>query len=161
MMDRQEMYAFTIGIVFAVVGALGFIPVLTPNNMLLGIFAVMGLHSIVHVAIGVLGIALAFTSLARLFNLVIGAVYLLLGIIGFIPGMVMNQMGQMGQMNQMMLLGLIHINVADNLLHVVVGLTSLAVGLWLVSPQGSTSANANRAPIGSEAWQMAERRSGR
>jgi Domain of unknown function (DUF4383) len=93
------------------VGILGFI--LNPTGgELLGIFAVDVLHNLVHVLFGVLGIASAYTGWSRLYCQGVGVIYLLLGVLGFIPGL---------YLSDEMLLGLVHINLADNFLHLVLG----------------------------------------
>lgn len=114
----QQLVALILGIVFLLIGILGFIPALVPNDNLLGIFSVNGVHNIVHLLIGILGIAAALSSQGRLFNQVIGIVYLLIGILGFVPVVASGDM----------LLGLVRINLADNLLHIVVGLLVIVVG---------------------------------
>ena len=120
--DVQKTFARVVGIVFVLVGILGFVPVLVPGGALLGIFAVNVLHSIVHLLIGILGIAAAYAGLARRYNQVIGIVYLLLGVLGFIPPLIINNA----------LLGIVSINLADNLLHLVAGAVMVAVGFGVV-----------------------------
>jgi hypothetical protein len=119
--DIQKTFALVVGIVFVLVGILGFIPALVPGGALLGIFAVNALHSIVHLLIGILGIAATYAGLARRYNQVIGIVYLLLGILGFIPPLVINGA----------LLSIVSINLADNLLHLVAGAAMVTVGFAL------------------------------
>jgi hypothetical protein len=82
-----------VGIVFLLVGVLGFIPGITTNYgdmkfagntsdaELLGIFQVSILHNIVHLLFGVAGLALSRTwDGARKFLIGGGAIYLVLGI---------------------------------------------------------------------------------
>ncbi len=103
--------ASVFGIAFLAVGVLGL--VLNPTGgELLGIFAVNVVHNLVHVAFGVLGIAASFTKWSRTYLQIVGAIYLLLGILGFVPGL---------YFGHEMLLGLVHINLADNFLHLVLG----------------------------------------
>ncbi len=124
------------GIVFLLVGILGFVPGITTNLYdglnfagndgnaeLLGIFQVSILHNIVHGLFGVAGLALAATaSGARTYLVGGGVVYLalwLLGIIGaadWIPS-----------------------NSADNWLHLVLGVALIAVGV-ITSRDRSTAA---------------------
>src|SRR5215212_4418081 len=97
------------GVAFLAVGVLGFI--LNPTGgELLGIFAVNVAHNLVHVAFGVLGIAAAYAGWSRLYLQGVGVIYLLLCVLGFIPGL---------YVGEDMLLGLVHINLADNFLHLV------------------------------------------
>lgn len=123
MANINRTFALVVGIIFTLVGLLGFIPALVPGGNELGIFAVNILHSIVHLLIGVLGIAAAYTGFSKLYNQVIGVVYLLLAILGFIPALVFNGL----------LIGLVSINLADNLLHLVVGIAAIYVGFFIAS----------------------------
>ncbi len=79
------------------------------------------LHDLVHILFGVLGIAAAFTGWSRLYNRVIGVVYLVLAVLGFIPGLIMNGL----------LLGLVSINLSDNFLHLVIGAVLVIVGYFV------------------------------
>ena len=92
-----QQAAFIAGVVFLIVGILGFIPGITTNYgtmefaghesraMLLGIFQVSVLHNIVHLAFGVAGIAMSKTAPgARRFLLVGGIIYLLLWLYGLV-----------------------------------------------------------------------------
>jgi Domain of unknown function (DUF4383) len=105
--------ALVYGVVFMVVGVLGFIPGITVGGeYLLGIFGVNALHNVIHLLFGVLGIAAALTGWSRPYLQGVGVVYLLLVVLGFIPGL---------YVGHDMLLGLVHINLADNLLHLALG----------------------------------------
>jgi uncharacterized membrane protein len=46
--------AILFGIVFLAVGILGFVPGVTTNEMLLGIFHVNAAHNVVHIASGII-----------------------------------------------------------------------------------------------------------
>ena len=114
------------GLVFLLVGILGFIPGITsdaPGDFsgegseaeLLGIFRVSILHNIVHLLFGIIGLALASTAEgARTFLVGGGVVYLLLWIVGLIGG-----------------LEWLPTNSADHWLHFVLGIVLLAAGLLL------------------------------
>jgi hypothetical protein len=121
MANIQRTVALLVGIVFVLIGILGFIPSFVPGGSLLGIFAVNTLHNLVHVLFGILGIAAAFTGWPRLYNRVIGIVYLLLAVLGFIPGLTISGA----------LLGLVSINLSDNFLHLVVGAVLFIVGFFV------------------------------
>jgi hypothetical protein len=111
-----KLYALVFGIVLTLVGIVGFIPGLAPNGNLLGIFAIDSLHNVVHLLSGLVGLAAALTAgakYARLYAGVFGVVYGLVTVIGFIQGTTV--------------LGLIHVNLADNLLHTAIAIVSLAV----------------------------------
>jgi hypothetical protein len=113
--------AFLFGAVFLLVGILGFIPAVTPMHSdgmryLLGLFMVGGVHNAVHLLSGVAAIAggLASEKYAQLYFRVFGSVYLLVTIVGFIQ--------------KTTVLGLFHVNTADNFLHLVLAVVILAVG---------------------------------
>ncbi len=121
MANIQKTVALIAGVAFLLIGILGFVPAFAPNGALLGIFAVNPLHSIVHLLFGVLGLAAAFTGWPRLYNRAGGIVYLLLGVLGFFPGIMMGGM----------MLGMVSINLADNFLHLILGAVLAAVGFLL------------------------------
>jgi hypothetical protein len=108
------------GIVFLVVGILGFIP-----NPIVGgmssIFHTDLAHNLVHLLSGIifLVIALKCTDKAAVALKIFGVVYLLVAVLGFLA---VDASG-MGE-----ILGLIHVNGADNWLHVVLGVVILAAG---------------------------------
>lgn len=108
--------ALSLGVVLLVVGILGFVMV-PDQGLLLGIFAVNTTHNVIHVLTGVLGLAAAFGGWSRIFCQVFGVVYLLVGVLGFVA---VDASG--------MLLGLVHINMADNLLHLAIGAASAYAG---------------------------------
>ena len=68
---------------FAVTGGVGFIA--TEGGLLLGIFQVNPLHNVAHLLIGaaLLIAGLSAVTAAKTVNIVVGAAYLLLGIVGF------------------------------------------------------------------------------
>lgn len=87
-----------LGIVFLVVGILGFIPGINqphdhPNlgveagsGMLLGLFPVNFLHNLIHIGFGVWGVIAARTfDASRLYARVVAIAYALLAILGLIP----------------------------------------------------------------------------
>jgi hypothetical protein len=116
--------AFAVGAVFLLVGILGFIPGVTTNYdafqwaghesgaMLLGVFAVSGLHNIVHMAFGVAGLLMARSFAgARGFLIGGGAIYLVV----WLYGLVIDHGSSANFMS---------LNTADNWLHL-----ALAVGM--------------------------------
>ena len=126
----QRIVAYLFGIVFIVVGIFGFIPLVAPKGALFGIFMVNPLHSIVHILLGVLGMAVAVINkeqLYTLYNKGIGIVYMLIGLLGFVPFIAPRGM----------LIGLIMINPADNLLHIAIGATLALVGFLVQEPRPS------------------------
>ncbi len=128
MTNIQRTVALVFGVVFLLVGILGFVPALTPGGALLGLFMVNGVHSVVHLLFGVLGIAAAFTGYSRVYNKAGGVIYLVLALVGFIALLGVNALAPNG-----MLLGLVMINMADNFLHLVLGLAMAFVGFGIQS----------------------------
>lgn len=105
-----------LGVVFLLIGVLGFVPGLTPDGHLLGIFAVDGIHNVVHLLSGILAVAIAGRSeaSAKSFAKVFGIVYGLVALLGIIAP---------GTTNMIM-----HVNSADNMLHVFLSVVFLVVG---------------------------------
>ncbi len=138
-MTLAQRFAQIFGLVYLLVGILGFIPPLLTGNipgvigpfsgLLLGLFAVNWLHNIAHIAIGAAGLA-SYRSAAgaRSYAIGIGVLYLLLFVIGLILPTVF---------------GLLPLNGADNILHLVSGAAALAIGL--ASPTSGRSSAAGRA----------------
>ena len=125
-----EIAAMAVGGVFLLVGLLGFIPGITTGPLaayghesgahLLGVFQVSILHNIVHLLFGVAGLALGRSaSGARQYLVWGGAIYLVLFVYGLIFG------GTPSAAN------FVPMNMADNILHLVLGVGMLALGLVL------------------------------
>ncbi|MBB4689112.1 DUF4383 domain-containing protein [Amycolatopsis jiangsuensis] len=130
----RQLVAAVVGVVFLLVGVLGFVPGVTTDYdllagaghhsgaLLFGLFGVSVLHNLVHLAFGVAGLALARTPAgARNFLLVGGVIYLLLWLYGLI-------------IDQDSAANFVPVNSADNWLHL-----GLAVGMILlgVLPMGA------------------------
>jgi len=118
-----------VGLAFLAVGALGFIPGITTNYdqmqfaghesgaELFGIFQVSILHNIVHLAFGVIGLALAPAARAAMLYLIIGGlVYLALWIYGL-------AVDHQSDAN------FVPVNNADNWLHLGLGVGMIVLGL--------------------------------
>jgi hypothetical protein len=100
---------------FAVTGGVGFVA--TKGGLLLGIFEVNPLHNIAHLLIGaaLLIAGLTRVAAAKAVNITVGAVYLLLGIVGFfLVGTDAN---------------ILALNTPDHFLHLVSAIVLLGVGL--------------------------------
>ncbi len=127
-----QSVAMLVGLVFLLVGILGFIPGITSNYddlkfaghdsdaQLLGIFDTSVLHNIVHLLFGVAGLALARTFAgARSFLIGGGVIYLALFAYGAIWG------HDEGGANW------IPVNWGDNVLHVALGTGMILIGVVL------------------------------
>ncbi|MGN7150138.1 DUF4383 domain-containing protein [Arthrobacter sp. SAFR-179] len=123
--------ALAVGVVFLLVGILGFIPGITSNYeslgfaghgsgaMLLGLFQVSILHNIVHLLFGVAGIAMARSVPGSKNYLVVGgAIYLVLWLYGLLIG-------------QDTAANFVPVNTADNWLHFVLGVAMIGLGVAL------------------------------
>jgi hypothetical protein len=123
--------ALGVGVVFLLVGVLGFIPGITTDYgtmsfashhseaKLLGLFQVSILHNIVHLLFGVAGLALARTvGGARQYLVVGGIIYLVLFVYGLIVG-------------QNSTANFVPVNTADDILHLLLGLGMIGLGLAL------------------------------
>ncbi len=112
-----KTYATVLGVVFVLLGILGFISPLNPDGNLFGIFHVDAAHNVVHLISGlaVLGAVLAGGVYPRLAAQVIGLVYGIIAVLGFLVG-------------QGTVLGFLEVNVADNALYAVIALSALYVG---------------------------------
>jgi hypothetical protein len=133
MRDRSpiQSVALLVGLVFLLVGILGFIPGITTNYddlkfaghnsdaQLLGIFDTSILHNIVHLLFGVAGITLAKTwAGARTFLIGGGFIYLVL----FVYGAIWHS--EKGS-------NWIPVNWADNILHLALGAGMVVLGVAL------------------------------
>lgn len=105
------------GVVFLLIGVLGFVPGINHNGQLLGIFEVNLWHNLVHVFTGFISYFAGRTSIkaSKLFFQIFGVVYLSIGLLGF------------GYQNAMMF-GFLANNLADAFLHTGIGLVSLYFG---------------------------------
>jgi hypothetical protein len=119
----NRLLGVVFGAVYVLVGLLGFTVTAgvgfidTSGGLLLGLFEVNILHNVAHLLIGAALLIAGLSSVpaARSLNTTVGAVYLVLGIIGlFIVGSTFN---------------ILAINAADNVLHFASAAVLLAVGL--------------------------------
>jgi hypothetical protein len=107
--------AIIFGVFFIIVGICGFIPPLAPDHYLFGLFMVDTNHNIIHLLSGVLALVSAFRErFAKLFFQVFGIVYGLVALLGFFTSDLI----------------LIHVNTADNLLHLLIAAVSIYLGFF-------------------------------
>jgi hypothetical protein len=109
--------AIAFGVVFLLVGVLGFVPAVTRDGHLLGVFHVNPAHNVVHLLTGAVAIACGMTSAhaSQLFFRIFGVVYGLVAVLGFFMG-------------DQPLLGIIANNRADAWLHTGIAAVSLFLG---------------------------------
>jgi hypothetical protein len=114
-------FAAVTGLVFLLLGVYGYID---PNGF--GLFHLGGAHNVIHLIVGLLGLAAAFgEGYAYRYSQVVGVFYLLLAVLGVFTGD---------------LFGLMHLGLADNVLHFVVGAIALYFGFVLSeAAQGARS----------------------
>lgn len=123
-MDRSwnRIFGWAFGVVYIVVGLVGFL--VTRNvgftatqGKLLVVFAINPLHNLVHIAVGALLVIGATSGVqgARLVNGIVGAVYLLVGIVGIF---LVNSSAN-----------IIALNHPDNILHLVTAVIALGIAL--------------------------------
>ncbi|MCE0487926.1 DUF4383 domain-containing protein [Ornithinimicrobium sediminis] len=126
-----QIAALAVGVVFLLVGVLGFVPGVTENAgdielsghespaLLLGIFQVSILHNVVHLLFGIAGVALARSfSGSRGYLVGGGVVYLLLWVYGLV-------------VDKESAANFVPLNAADDWLHLALGLGMVALGLIL------------------------------
>ncbi|MBP2371780.1 DUF4383 domain-containing protein [Pseudonocardia parietis] len=126
-----QLAAAVVGVVFLLVGILGFIPGVTTNYgdltwaghhsgaLLFGLFAVSVLHNLVHLLFGIAGIALARSApAARNFLIIGGVIYALLWIYGLV-------------IDHSSAANFVPVNDADNWLHLGLAIAMIGLGAAL------------------------------
>jgi hypothetical protein len=126
-----QLAALVVGVVFLLVGILGFIPGITTNYsemafaghqsgaMLLGLFQVSVLHNIVHLLFGIAGLAMARTVAgARNFLIYGGVIYAVLWLYGLL-------------IDQSSAANFVPLNTADNWLHLLLAVVMIGLGFLL------------------------------
>ena len=110
-----QKIAWVFGIVFIILGALGFVPGVAAGGLLLGMFSLDIMHSVVYLISGAVAIAAAWHSdaYARLYFKIFGIVYAIFTVAGLLQGDT--------------ILGLMATNIGDNLLDLI----AAAIALWL------------------------------
>ncbi|MBV9989465.1 MAG: DUF4383 domain-containing protein [Chitinophagaceae bacterium] len=120
--------AIIFGIAFLAVGLLGYTnnPIIADSET--AMFHADSVHSIVHIVSGVLFLlfGLAAPGSARGFLKLFGIIYFILGVWG---------LAQFGTAGMGKLLGFLHVNGADNFLHIGLGLLIFLAGVFARPPQ--------------------------
>jgi hypothetical protein len=125
--DRSpaQLFALVIGVTLVAAGILGFFYNAsfgtgdgTERDALLGILDVNAWHNLVHLASGVIALAVAGSYAgARIFALAFGAVYLVVTALGFIAG------------DGEEILNIIPVNTEDSILHALFAIAGFGAGL--------------------------------
>lgn len=108
--------AWVFGIVLTIVGILGFVPGITSEGYVLGIFEVNGLHNVIHLVSGIvflIAVKKSAQATKTTFK-VFGVIYALVLVIGLVQGDTV--------------LGLIPVNSADHVLHAAISILALYTG---------------------------------
>lgn len=108
--------ASLLGWILLIAGILGFIPGITNDGMLLGVFEVNSMNNVLHIVIGLLGLYLASKGeeSSQTFLKIAGVIYAILAVLGFLTsGLV---------------LGIFADNNATTWLHVVIAVVALYLG---------------------------------
>ncbi|MBD0281178.1 MAG: DUF4383 domain-containing protein [Thermoleophilaceae bacterium] len=120
-----QVFALVIGLTLVVAGILGFFYNASfgtgdglQRDAVLGVLEVNGWHNVVHIASGVLGLAVAGSyGGARAYAIGLGVVYLLIAFLGFLAG------------DGDEIFKLIPVNTEDNVLHLLIGIAGVGAGL--------------------------------
>ena len=124
----SKLLANVFGIVFVLVGILGFIPnpLVSPD----GIFAVNTMHNLVHILTGIVFFVGGRMGYARNTVIGVGVAYVAVTVLGFLTP------------EGSMLLGLVHINEADRYLHAGLAVAILGAGFLATRDGGADAAAA-------------------
>jgi Domain of unknown function (DUF4383) len=124
-----QLYASLVGAALVIAGIIGFfyeasfdtgVPGVDSDD-LFGILAINGWHNVLHIVLGLFGLAAAAGGWARTYALGFGLIYLVLGIWGFADG-------------DEVILDFLPVNDGDNVLHLILGILGLGAGA--ASPAG-------------------------
>ena len=115
-----------IGVVAVLLGIIGFV-----SHPILGIFGVNTYQNILHLAVGALGLWLGMKGSAKGFNMWLGIVAALVGVLWFIPG----TGGDSG-----LLASLLGINAATSYLHLGIAVVSLLIAFLVKGSQAQAAA---------------------
>ena len=114
MSTRTWLWIF--GTFLFVLGILGFTPEATRADVLLGLFQTEALLNAIHLIVGALALVLAWKAppYTQLFFQVFGTIFALMAVVGLLEGD--------------SVLGLVAVNLSDNILHLVLAAAALWIG---------------------------------
>jgi len=116
-MGVLRIFAILFGLIFIAAGVVGLMPMFIKEGNLFGIFLVDDLHNIFHIVTGVIALLAAANSrVSKVFFILFGLIYVAVTVLGF-----------MGKEDMLMM----HFNMADNVLHLVIAVIFLFLGLFI------------------------------
>lgn len=127
-MNLSRIYAVAFGVVYTLVGLVGFTVSSTLATANLIVFPVNLLHNVVHLLVGLIGIGAYFTGQTVAYARGMAVLFAILTVAGFLP---------------QPLLGLVPLGGADIALHAATALLAAAAG-WLYRPDPAGRASAVR-----------------
>lgn len=126
-MNNVKKAALVFGVIFVIIGILGFIPAFTPNGHLLGIFEVNGLHNMVHLLSGIAALVASKSYRnSRLYFQIFGIIYGLVALLGVFYG-------------DHAIFGVLAHNIADLFLHIIITAAALYLGFGTPSEDSKTT----------------------
>jgi hypothetical protein len=117
----NRILALVLGIVLTLVGIMGFFVSSSMSPGLLLGFQIDLVHNLIHLLSGIVALVAFYTGWSRRFNQIFGIIYLVVALAGLIPALYFD-----GR-----LLGIMHVNPADDVLHWVIALAAIIVGFFV------------------------------
>ena len=120
--------AIIFGLALLVIGILGFVPQIAPNNLLFGIFQVNFEHNLIHIAAGIASLLCGIVSghVSRVFFQIFGIIYGLVTLPGFYYG-------------ERPIFGMVVNHIPDAALHLTIALIALYLGFGYPSSDITTN----------------------
>ena len=130
----QRAFALVGGVVFTVLGVVGFLLTATMQvGEVFGVFDVDLVHNLILLISGIMLLVSVLAARPRTFILAFGIFYTLLGLAGLLPAFYFP--GSAYGTDSSLFLGLMHDNAADHILHLVAGLLALLVAVLPTSSE--------------------------
>jgi hypothetical protein len=129
-----QKLSMVFGVIFLLIGILGFVPGITTDGHLLGIFHVNALHNIIHLVSGAVALWAGMTSAkaSKMYFQIFGVIYAVVTVLGFLSG-------------DDPILGLVANNMADVILHLVIAAVALYAGFGMKAPAASSMSSSSPA----------------
>jgi hypothetical protein len=135
-MSIYRLITFAFASLLLIIGILGFLPPVTPNNMFLGIFQVDHMHNTFHIVSGLFGVMAAFAGnlSSKVFHKIFSVMYGLMLVMGFTTGFALG-------------FGIVGVNPASNLLHLAFTIIGSYMGFVMNVIFSETKSKATRSRI--------------